>query len=570
MDIKMNRKEKKIKVILLCISVTLLIGCSSSQKTVEQKDEPNKGLSLEHYLQGSVLDQKGEYAQAILEYQDALHYTKDQAIYHSIAKDYAILGKSQLAIEMGQEAVKLSPENRTYHQTLAEIYLNALDLDNSIREYEKIIQIDPLYREAWLNLAQLRQMRNPEKALETYKEIIDRFGPNPDAYFQMAQIYSATHRFNEAAIALKGMLGIDPGNFEIKKALGDIYLQQDSTQSALQIYNDLAELHPENLELRAAIAHAYLVKQDYERAAEQFTAVLQKDTLSADKQIRFGQIFVSFIEKDSAVAPYAIKMFEKIQSTYPADWRPYWFLGAIYNITRSDSIALNYYGKVMDLARWNPDGWIGAASIHYDRNRFDEAIKLLTEANKFVHEEFRIYFLLGISYQRLHQDIEAASVLEKAIQLNDKSVDALSALGLVYDEMNRLEDSDSMYERALRLDPKNHLVLNNYGYSLSTRGIQLQRALKMSKEALAQQSNNQSYLDTYGWIYYQLGEYQEAELWVRKAIELGSISPVIHEHLGDIYFKLSDKEKAMKFWQKALELDPNNKSLKEKIGKGSL
>ena len=92
----------------------------------------------------------------------------------------------------------------------------------------------------------------------------------------------------------------------------------------------------------------------------------------------------------------------------------------------------------------------------------------------------------------------------------------------------------------------------------------------MSKEALAQQSNNQSYLDTYGWIYYQLGEYQEAELWVRKAIELGSTSPVIHEHLGDIYFKLSDKEKAMKFWQKALELDPNNRSLKEKIGKGSL
>ena len=93
---------------------------------------------------------------------------------------------------------------------------------------------------------------------------------------------------------------------------------------------------------------------------------------------------------------------------------------------------------------------------------------------------------------------------------------------------------------------------------------------RSSKEALSQQPNNQSYLDTYGWIYYKMGDYQEAESWIKKAIDLGSKSAVIHEHLGDIYFKRSDKEKAMQFWQKALELDSGNQSLKEKIQRGSL
>lgn len=556
-----------MKVNLLILSIVILfVGCSGTKPTIP---EGNREVALEHFLQGSFLDQKGDYAKAILEYQDALKYMKDPAIYYAIAKDYAILGKHDLAIQMASEAVALNPKNRTYQQTLAEIYINALDLEKATKQYEKVIELDPQYREGWHTLARLHMMRNPMKAIEVFQEIIDRFGPDEDAYYQMAQIYRSMEKNDKAADALRKILTLDPGNFEIAKTLGDIYLRQDSVDAAITIFNDLTERQPENLELRAAIAHVYLMRQDYERAAEQLEYVMKKDTLSADELIRFGQIFVSFIQKDSAVAPLAINLFEKIKFNYPSDWRPFWFLGAINNIMRNDSAALINYFKVIDLAKWNADGWVGVASIYYDRNRFEDAINILNEGKKFASEEFRIYFLLGISYQRLHKPTEAASVLEKALQLNEKNIDAMSALGLVYDELKRFEDSDSIYERALRIEPKNHLLLNNYGYSLCERGLQLERALKMSKEALSQQPENQSYLDTYGWIYYRLGDYKEAERWIRKAVELGSKSTVIHDHLGDIYFKLSDKSKALEFWQKALELDPNNQSIKEKIQRGS-
>ena len=562
-------KTSYFVVSILCLLT--LTGCSSSEKTtVQQTTPPNDDLALQHFLEGSILDQKGDYAKAILEYQDAIHYKQDAGIYHAIAKDYSYLGKHELAMQMGREAVRLGPKNRTYRETLAGIYLNAFEVDAAVKEYGEVVRLDSSYQEGWLNLARLTQLQNPVKALSIYERFIDRFGPNADAYFQMVQIYNAENELVKATEALKGMLSIDPGNFEVKKMLGDTYLRRDSTDAALRVYNEMVELHPENLELRASIAHAYLAKQDYDHAGEQFDIVLQKDSVSADDQLRFGQIFVSFVQKDSAVAPYAIKLFKKIQEAYPKDWRSYWFLGAIGNAIRDDSSALMNFGKVKELASWNPDGWVGVASVYYDRNHFEKAIEVLNEAKKIIPEEFRIYFLLGISYERLHHAIDAASTLERAIQLNDKSVDALSALGLVYDELKRHDDSDSMYERALRIDPKNHLLLNNYGYSLGERGIQLERALSMSKEALQQQPVNPSYLDTYGWIYYRMGQYEDAERYIRKAIELGSISPVIHEHLGDIYFKLGRKDKALEYWQKALQFDANNASLKEKIQRGSL
>ncbi|MBA4313426.1 MAG: hypothetical protein C0417_12455 [Chlorobiaceae bacterium] len=559
-----------MKTILIFALILFVWGCSGSRSIPTQVTDAQRNLSLEHFIAGSALDQKGEFAKAILEYQDALQLMQDPAIYNAMAKDYSLLGKHELAMNSGREAVKLDANNRVYRQTLAEIYLNAFAFEDALKEYEELVRIDPSYQEAWLTLARLRQIRGPQKSLDTYKEILNRFGPIGDVYLQMAQLYAATGKLSDAAVALRGMLVLDPGNYEITKSLGDIFLRQDSVDAALNIYNDLANRRPDDVELRAAMAHAYLLQQDYDHAAIQFNQVMEKDTISADEQIRFGQVFVSFIEKDSAVAPYALRLFDKIKQKHPNDWRAYWFLGAINNILRNDSIALEYFHQVIQKAKGNPDGWIGAASIYYDNNRFEDAIALLTEANKFVSDEFRIYFLLGISNQRIHRAVEAASALERAVQLNEKNVDALSALGLVYDELKRFDDSDSMYERALRLDPKNHLLLNNFGYSLAERGIELERALKMSKEAINQQPENQSYLDTYGWIFYRLGNYNEAEEWIRRAIELGSKSSVIHDHLGDIYFKLSNKEKAIEYWQKAYEFDPTNESIKSKIQRGSL
>ncbi len=556
--------------ILLIAGSSFLTGCGSSKQTEKQAPEPNRELALQHYLEGSMLDQKEDYANAILEYQEALLYDNDPAVYYALSKDYSILGKHALAAQMGKEAVKLSPNNRTYHETLGSIFVNAREIDNAISEFEEVVRIDSDYVDGWHNLAGLMEFRKPLRALELYHEILNRFGTNWDVYYQMMQIYSTLGKLDKAIGSLKGMLALDPGNFEVKKTLGDMYLQTDSVDAALRVYDDLVELQPNDLELRAAIAHAFLVKQDYNNAAIQFESVMKQDTLSVEDQLRFGQVFVSFIQKDSAVLPYAKKLFNQIERSHPSDWRPHWFLGAIDNILGDDSSALEHYRKVKELAPTNPDGWVGIASAYYDAGKFDDAAAVLTEAEKNIPQEFRIKFLLGITYQRMHKTEEAASMLEDAVQLNAKSIEALSSLGLVYDELKRHEDSDSVYERALRIDGHNHLVLNNYGYSLAERGIQLDRALKMAAEAVHAQPANQSYLDTYGWVFYRLERYKEAEEQIRKAIDLGSASPVLYDHLGDIYFKLDDKTKAVQCWEKSFQIDSTNEQVKEKIQRNKL
>jgi tetratricopeptide (TPR) repeat protein len=567
-----NNQHILLLVILGCIIGGFFFqGCSTAKDSISsQKESINRDRALEHFMNGLLYDQRGQYADAILEYQEALKFEDDPAIYHALAKDYSALGKYASAVQMGREAVRRAPDNADYHATLADAYLRAFQIDDALQEYDEIIRIAPDNIQAWYSKARLLQLRAPLRAVEVYQNILDRFGPTWDVYLQMAQLYEQMGNVAKATSALKGALELDPANNDLRKSLADLYLQQDSIDTALNLYNELLELTPDDYVVRASVAHAYLVKKDYRRAAEQFEITITKDTLTVEQQIVFGQVFLSFIQKDSAVAPLARQLFESIKKSHPEDWRPYWFLAAISTVLHDDSAAMINYEKVVELARSNVEGWVGVASVYYERGEFEKSSATLEEAKRFVTDDFRIYFLLGIAYQRQHKAVEAAMALERAVQLNERSVDALSALGLVYDELKRHEDSDSAYEKALRLDPNNHLVLNNYGYSLAERGIQLERALTMAKRAVEQQPDNQAYLDTYGWVHFQLHNYETAEYYIKKAIELGTKSAVIHEHMGDIYSKLGQKEKAMEFWQKAYELDTTNTTLKAKIQRGSL
>jgi Tfp pilus assembly protein PilF len=187
-----------------------------------------------------------------------------------------------------------------------------------------------------------------------------------------------------------------------------------------------------------------------------------------------------------------------------------------------------------------------------------------------VRDDFRIHLLLGIAYNRAGLQQDSRIALERAVELNPTDVNALSSLGLTYDALKMHTESDSSYERALRVDPKSSLVLNNYAYSLSERGLQLERAERMSKESLATDSLNSSYLDTYGWILFQKGKYSEAVIYIQKAVDLGDASAVVLEHLGDAYAKLDRMDEAKKYWTKALEKDEKNIALKEKLSRGTL
>ena len=93
------------------------------------------------------------------------------------------------------------------------------------------------------------------------------------------------------------------------------------------------------------------------------------------------------------------------------------------------------------------------------------------------------------------------------------------------------------------------MVLNYLGYMLADKGSRLTEALKMIRKAVEIEPMNGAYLDSLGWAYFKLGQYELAETNLRQAVERSQTDPTVHDHLGDLYEKTGRIRLAAAQWE---------------------
>jgi tetratricopeptide (TPR) repeat protein len=199
-----------------------------------------------------------------------------------------------------------------------------------------------------------------------------------------------------------------------------------------------------------------------------------------------------------------------------------------------------------------------------------EAKPYLQKAIELSPNDINALSAYGYTLNQLKDYDNAVKYLNKALTLKPGDVNLLGTMGLIFNAQEKWTECDSVYEKALKLDSSNALVNNNFAYALSERGLQLERAMIMVNIALKADSNNSSYLDTKGWIYFKLKQYEKAKDFIQQAISAGGESSTTLEHLGDAIFMTGEKKSAVELWQKAFNLDTTNNNLKNKIEKGEI
>jgi tetratricopeptide (TPR) repeat protein len=526
-------------------------------------------VALQHFIEGAALDAKGAFAEAILEYQEAVQSDPNASVYFALSRDYLLLNKFDRAIETASEAVRLDSQNISYRENLSTIYFNASRIDLAIHEYEQIVKIDSNYSAAWLALARLYQPIQPQKALELYEKILERNGEQMEILFQCAQLYAALGRFDNAATKFKQMLELDPNNKILKKQLAETFAKGGRLEQARSILETMVASDSSDVEIVATLADVYLDQKQYQSAIHLYENLLSRGIKNPEIKLRIGIGFFGLTEHDSTFIQKTQLLFEDLHKEVPNDWRPCWYLGALAVNQHKDSLAGTYFEQVTKLEEHHADAWWFFGSSLFEQGKYSKLLEEMEQAQKAIPNDFRFYLLQGLALTRMERQEDAVQPLKKAYQLNPKDINTISTLALTLDGLHRFQESDSLYEEGLKLDPKSALLLNNYGYSLAERGLQLQRALEMSKQAITAEPDNSAYLDTYGWILYRLENYNDAAVYIEKSITAGKASAVVHEHLGDVYIKLGLKERALELWKKALDMDPKNDSVKEKILHGA-
>jgi Tfp pilus assembly protein PilF len=180
------------------------------------------------------------------------------------------------------------------------------------------------------------------------------------------------------------------------------------------------------------------------------------------------------------------------------------------------------------------------------------------------------YLFSGIGMYQLKDYEKALRMLNTGSKLvvNNDYLEAqfFMYMGDTYHALKRADESDKAYEKSLALYDSNAYVLNNYSYYLSIRNQNLAKAETMAKKAVTLEPENPSFQDTYGWVLYKLGKYEDAKTWVNKSIESKEVpSGEVLEHYGDILYKLGDTGQALEYWKKAAQKGGASEFIDKKI-----
>lgn len=602
-----------VKYFFAVLSVFSLIGCSSSNE-VQSSDEGIKTkillppeqlrkIALENFIDGNIYFQQGNYVSAMKKFETALQYDTTAGLLYTYSKAALYNNKLNLALELARKAVGMDTSQAEYFDLLADIYNLGRQKDSATIVLEKATELFPSNQNFYYKLARLYQDDRPLKAIEMYEKILSIIGPEWNVLFRLVELNNKLNNIDGVISTIQRLLEIDPSNVALKKSLIENLLNAKRFNEALNQVDELLVLYPDDLELIQKKAQILFSENKWEDAYNSLSIVLNNPKVNLDTKLEIGYLFFEKSIIDSTLKPVTKNIFNKLDkdTTY---WAIKIVLGALALEERNDSIAIEHFKYVTENANWNVDAWIRLGALYFDNKKYEEAERILLQAIESFPDNYAINFILGLSLAQQSKNQQAANYLKKAVSLNPTDVNTLSAyaytlnqlkqdedaifylnkaltiepndvnvigtLALIYNAQKIFEKSDSLYERALEIKPDDPLINNNYAYSLSTRGIQLERALKMVNLALDKDSLNTAYLDTKGWILYKLGRYAEAKVYISKAVELGTKSAVIIDHLGDVEFKLGNKEKAIELWKEAIQLDPTKKEIEEKLNKGEL
>ena len=420
------------------------------------------------------------------------------------------LKKPYLAVSYAEQALKIAPNQLNTYQTLFEVYLalkRKKDAEAVLLRAEKLNTEGPSF---WLTLAGLGV----------------RLYTNDKGVFQSPHV-SLVQPCLEKAAELAGK------NADTYSKIGDVYTQIGQVATAINFYVKALELSQADQEVEYKLA-------------ESFAKAGQRDE--------------------------AIKALEDLIQSNPLRPEIYEFVARLYQTSKNYERALENYQQALLLAPDRPENYLHTAGMQLELKKYDAAIATLNEAR----HRFRIpqiTYSLAIALSTANRFADAMPVYEAALQeARDSQEEILDGAfyfnyGVCAEQGGFIEKAAALLQKSIELDPSKAAQAYNYiGYMWVDRNMNLEDGGTMIRKALELEPNNAAYIDSLGWYYYHVGDYNKAltEL-MRAADNLKPEDPVVFEHVGDTFQALGKTGEAQVYWQKALKLDPNNQKLANKL-----
>ena len=561
--------KNRVSIILLFFLTVLPSYHLSAQESLAGSAGFTK--NRETYYEASKQKVLGNYETAAELFRKCLEYDPaDAAAMYELANIYTDQGKIQEALPFAEKAVATDPLNKWYKTLLIRLYQAQGKYTDAGRIIEQLLLAEPdnieYYQDQALNHIYNNDYKN---AIKSYDILEQKLGINEDISIQKEKIYIMMGKPEKAIEEIRKLSGAYPEEPRYLEMLAELYMTSGLYEQALEIYNEILKIDPENPYINISLSDYYRKKGDKAKSLEYLKAGFANPNLDIDSKVSILLAYYSVAEIYDSYKEEAFELATMLIQAHPNDPKAHSIYADFLVQDKRYAEARQAFLKVISLDSTKYLVWEQLLFVESELHDDQAMADISKRALELFPDQPMLYLFAGASNFQLKNFEDAAKYFKNGANFvvgNDKMLAQFySYLGDTYFQLHDHEQSDAAYEKVLKIEPANVLVLNNYAYYLSLRGVNLEKAEQMAKKAVEIEPDNSSYLDTYGWVLFKLGRYEEARSWIAKAMEKGEESAVVVEHYGDVLWKLNDKKEAVKYWEKAREAGEGSELLEKKV-----
>lgn len=562
---------------LFCLSLTLVLvaGCAGTVPT-KDSDEQGELVALPEVnsseksdaatdsvsdlmfevLSGELAGKLGDLDASKEFYSRAAELTNDPDVVER-AMRIAIFAKDwPLAIQSAHRWSEVLDDNLESQQVLGVLYLRSGDIDAAETHFSNVMNEAVGSPSKGFNIIArtLVRIEDVDSSLELMDRLVSKRFDNPYGHLSYANLAMQARKFKLAVDQSELAIGFKPDLTEARILRSRALAALGDDEAAFLEMKMLVAQKPENFELRLSYARMLLQANRFEMASAELEILLEQRPDDPDLRYTLG---LTYVQTESyAEAKHNFQYL--VDHNHRLD-EAYYYLGRIAEAQGELEEAIQKFKQVAYGTVFY-DSAVRLATLYMKTESITFARDYLAEVRSDAdHPEdiIRLYLSEG---QLLHEkDLyeDAYDIYSEGLREFPRHPDLLYARALTAESFDRIDLLESDLLDILQLDPDNANALNALGYTLADHGVRIDEAQKYVERAYQLKPTDPAVIDSMGWVHFRLGNYAEAENFLRKALEMLDDAEIVG-HLGEILWAQGNYDEARRLLREALERFPQD------------
>ena len=427
---------------------------------------------------------------------------------------YEQMNQSEKAIAFFEQAIKISPQNPNYYNSLSSALQNIKRYDRALAAINRAIEIAP--RSSWYtNRGNIyTDLKKWDLALADYNQALVLNPNNSRAYIARADVYEERKEWDLALADYNRAIEIDANFAAAYISRGSFYTDRKQWDLALADFNKAITIDPNDPKSYGMRGIFYIFQSEEELAIADLTKEIEINPYSVVAYSMRGFAYEKWQKWDLALADY-----QKGIELDPNSGLGYETRGRFYTERQEWDLALADFNKALELDPNSGNGYQLRGNLYINQKKWDLALADFNKAIELGY--FSSYVNRGNVYFQQQKWELALADFNKAIELSPNPEFAYGVRAILYWDRKEWDLALTDLSQAIRINPYFELA---YRYR--------------------------------GDIYRDQNQFDLALADYNKAIELNSNDAELYYNRGEIYRQQQKSDIALADYSRAIELDP--------------